>query len=228
MVATDVKTRARHKPYRGLPMEGPIARWYAKNTSGSRDYRETAVSLAATLAPGSAVLEVAPGPGYLAIELARLGSFSITGLDISRTFVEIARENARQAGVAVDFRQGNASQMPLPEETFDLVICRAAFKNFTDPVGALDEIHRVLKPGGRASIIDLRKDAPLDAIEREVEGMRLSPVNAWLTRLTFRTVLLKNAYTQEALEGLVAESRFGSGQVLEDGIGFDLRLVRSV
>ena len=52
------------------------------------------------------VLEVAPGPGFFAIELAKLGDFQITGLDISRTLVEIASENARAAGVRGRFSPG--------------------------------------------------------------------------------------------------------------------------
>lgn len=64
------------------------------------------------LPDGADVLEVAPGPGYFAIEMERLGQVHVTGLDISHTFVEIASSNARQAGVDVIFRQGDASQMP--------------------------------------------------------------------------------------------------------------------
>ena len=108
---------------------------------------------------GSVVLEVAPGPGYFCIELAKLGDYSITGLDISHTFVEIASKKAAEAGVHVDFRQGNASSMPFADNTFDFLLCRAAFKNFGQPVRALQEMCRVLKPGGRGLIIDLRKDA---------------------------------------------------------------------
>src|SRR3982074_2787671 len=129
----------KRKAYRGLPMEGPIARWYASNTArDTRGYRKTARAIAERLAPDSAVLEGAPGPGYLSLELAKLGRYQITGLGISRWFVRIASENARQAGVAIDFRYGDAAHMPLPGEAFDLVVCRAAFKNFSDPVGALD------------------------------------------------------------------------------------------
>ena len=62
-----------------------------------------------TVPAGSHVLEVAPGPGFLSIELARSGKYHVTGLDISKTFVEIAQANAREANVPVDFRQGNAS-----------------------------------------------------------------------------------------------------------------------
>jgi ubiquinone/menaquinone biosynthesis C-methylase UbiE len=215
------------KPYRGLPMEGPIARWYAKNTArDTRGYRKTARALAERLAPGSAALEVAPGPGYLAIELAKLGSYPIIGLDISHSFVRIATENARRAGVAIDFRHGDAAHLPFPAESFDLVFCRAAFKNFADPVGALDEFHRVLRPGGQASIFDLRKDASLDAIDREVRGMRLSPLNAFLTRWTFRLMLLRTAHSREALAAMVARSHFGRGEIFEDGIELELRLTK--
>ena len=220
-------TVAHRKPYFGVQMEGPIARWYARITGRDlRPYREAAAAVAARLAPGSAVLEVAPGPGYLAIELARLGAFRVSGLDISHSFVRMSRRNAQQAGVAVDFQQGDVAHMPYPAESFDAVVCRAAFKNFPDGVAALDEMHRVLKPGGQATILDLRKDAPLAAIDEEVRGMHLSPLNAWLTRWSFRTMLLREAYTLEKLEGVVARSRFGRGDIRLDGIGFELRLTK--
>src|ERR1700731_2616203 len=82
-------------------------------------------------------LEVAPGPGFFAIELAKLGDFKITGLDVSRTLVEIATQNARNAGVKIDFRLGNAAAMPFAAASFDMTYCAAAFKNFSEPVKAL-------------------------------------------------------------------------------------------
>jgi len=215
------------KPYKGLPMEGIIASWYAKNTGNDvRGTRKLASSIVDNLKPGARVLEVAPGPGYLAIEIAKMGDYRVAGLDISHSFVRIATENARKASVSVDFRHGDAAHMPFPEESFDFVVCRAAFKNFSDPVGAINEIYRVLGDGGRASIIDLRKDASLADIDEEVAGMHLSALNAMLTKWTFRNMLLKSAYTREAMEAMVSESRFGKGEILKDGIGFELRLVK--
>ena len=117
-----------------------------------------AQGVAAELPSGSHVLEVAPGPGYFAVELAKLGSYHIVGLDISQTFVRIATDNAKRAGVEVEFRHGNASSMPFDSGSFDFVYCRAAFKNFSEPVRAINEMYRVLKPGGKAVIVDLRKD----------------------------------------------------------------------
>jgi ubiquinone/menaquinone biosynthesis C-methylase UbiE len=211
--------------YRGVGMEGPIASWYAKNTG--RDltrFRRMAATIAARTPAGSRILEVAPGPGYGAIELARAGSYHVTGLDISESFVRIARENARAAGADVDFHHGNASAMPFPDASFDVIVCTAAFKNFTDPVGALNECERVLAPGGGALIYDLRKDASLEEIDKEVRGMDLSPVNAWMTKWTFRTVLLRRAYTRDVLESMVTRSRFGHGEIRPEGIAFELRL----
>ena len=216
-----------HKPYKGLPMEGIIATWYARNTANDvRGTQKCASSVADRLKPGARVLEVAPGPGYLAIEIAKMGDYRVSGLDISHSFVRIAAENARKAGVSVDFRHGDAAHMPFPDESFDFVVCRAAFKNFSDPVGALNEIHRVLMHGGRASIIDLRKDASLADIDDEVAGMHMSALNAKLTKWTFRTMLLKSAYTREAIDAMVSQSRFAKGEISQDGIGFELRLAK--
>jgi len=214
------------KAYKGLPMEGPVATWYAKNTArDERRFSETARAVADRVRPGGRILEVAPGPGYLAIELARRG-YAVTAVDISRSFVRIARKNAADAGVTVTVEQGNASALPLPDASFDYVVCTAAFKNFSDPVGAINEMHRVLKPGCAASIYDLRKDATAADIATEVRGMHLSTWNALLTRFIFRFGLLRAAYTRQQMEGMAAQSRFGTGEMRVDGIGFELRLTR--
>ncbi len=146
---------------KGPEMEGVVARWYAKVRRSGNQIEECgkqAAQLTQGLAAGAKVLEVAPGPGYLAVEIARLG-FQVTGLDISHTFVQIGSENARQAGVSVDFRQGDAAVMPFEADSFDLIVCQAAFKNFIHPASALDEMYRVLRSGGTAVIQDMSSDA---------------------------------------------------------------------
>jgi len=158
-------------------MEGTLARWYARQRgteSQVEAWRNLASRLTEKLSNDAAVLEVAPGPGYLAIEMARLGRLYVAGLDISRTFVEIARENARQAGVSVDFRHGDVAKIPWETGSFDLIVCQAAFKNFSQPLIALGEIHRVLRAGGAAVIQDLSRDASRAEIGREVTRMKLS------------------------------------------------------
>ena len=110
------------KAYKGMGMEGWVARWYAANTGKDlSDFTAQARKLAASLAPAAAVLEITPGPGYFAIELARAGNFRITGLDISATFVDLARKNAADARVEVDFRRGDAAHMPFDDNTFNAI-----------------------------------------------------------------------------------------------------------
>jgi ubiquinone/menaquinone biosynthesis C-methylase UbiE len=214
------------KPYKGMGMEGMIATWYAKNTGKSiAEFRDLAKRIAAQLRPGDRVLEVAPGPGYLAIELAPLGSYWITGLDVSRSFVRIASENAARARVEVDFREGDAAALPFAADVFDLIVCRAAFKNFSDPVGALREMHRVLRPGGRALIIDMRSDASGESIADEVAKMHLGRIDAFLTRTTL-SALRKRAYSKPDFERMVQATPFGRCDIAEQPIGFEVGLVK--
>jgi ubiquinone/menaquinone biosynthesis C-methylase UbiE len=215
------------KPHKDRGMEGMVAKWYTTNTGQALDeFIELAQRIALQLPRESTVLEVAPGPGYFCIELAKLGTYSITGLDISHTFVDIASKKALEAGVRVDFRQGNASSMPFVDNTFDFLLCRAAFKNFGQPVDALREMCRVLKPGGRGLIIDLRKDASLESINQHVDGMGLSTVNKALTKLVFRTMLLKSAYTRQQFEQMLAQTNFRRVDIQENGIGFEISMTK--
>ena len=219
-------TETRRWRLKGPEMEGPIARWYAR-VRGSQSqldaYREQARQLTEGLAEGARVLEVAPGPGYLAIEMARLGKFHVTGLDISRTFVHIAGDSARQAGVTVDFRQGDVARMPFDAESFDLVVCQAAFKNFTLPRSALAEMHRVLRAGGTAVIQDMSHDATHADIEEEVNAMDLSPIAAFTTKATLE-LLKRRAYSPGRFASLAATSPFRTAAITTKGIGLEVRL----
>ena len=219
------------KAYKGLPMEGMLATWYARNTAKmSEEFKACARRIAAKLPPGAAVLEAAPGPGYLAVELAGLGPYRVTGIDISETFVRLASEHAARTGVDVVFRQGDAADLPFVSETFDFAVCRAAFKNFSDPVGALREMHRVLRPGGTALIIDLRSDVSNEAIDAAVDDMHLDCVNAFMTCATLKYMLRKRAYSRADFQAMAAGTPFHHADIEDDGIGFDvwLRKARAI
>jgi SAM-dependent methyltransferase len=64
--------------------------------------------------------------------------------------------------------------MPFEKDSFNFILCSAAFKNFADPLGTLQEMYRVLKPSGQGLIIDLRKDAPASGIAQAVDEMGLN------------------------------------------------------
>lgn len=209
-------------------MKGASAHRYARLRGTDAQltaYRREAARIAGMLTDGTAVLEVAPGPGYLAVELAKLGGFHITGLDVSATFVALAQELARRAEVTVDFRQGDVAAMPFGDGQFDLVICQAAFKNFTRPHNAIDEMHRVLRPGGRAIIQDMSAEADGRAIKAEVAGMEVGPV-ARLTTRVILTGLRRRAYSEAQFEQLAGRSDFGAATVTAEGIGLEVTLVK--
>src|ERR1700727_2481225 len=187
-------TLAMPKPHADRGMEGMVAKWYAANTAEMmKEYIELAQRISRQLPEGSSVLEVAPGPGYFCIELAKLGTYSITGLDLSHTFVKMAAKHAAQTGVSVDFKQGSASKLPFPSNTFDFLVCRAAFKNFAEPLCALQEMCRVLKPGGRGLIIDLKRNASPQEINQGIDAMGLKWFNKIMTKAVFKTMLIKSA-----------------------------------
>jgi len=202
-----------------------MAKWYASNTAEMmKEYVDLARRISKEIPQRSAVLEVAPGPGYFCIELAKLGSYAITGMDLSRTFVKMAAEKAKQAGVRVNFTQGSASNMPFPKNSFDFLLCRAAFKNFADPVRALQEMCRVLRPGGRALLIDLSRDARPDDVSRAVDEMGLTTVNRLLTKMAFRTMLIRSAYTRAEFEQMLAQTEFAQAEIVEEGMGFEITM----
>jgi ubiquinone/menaquinone biosynthesis C-methylase UbiE len=114
--------------------------------------------------------------------------------------------------------------MPFKENTFDFTFCQAAFKNFSEPVKAIAEMYRVLRPGGLSVISDLRRDAPAAEIEREIKGMGLGPINAFMVRLTFKNMLLKNAYSVDEMRSMVAQTPFRDCKVDVNGVGFQAYL----
>jgi ubiquinone/menaquinone biosynthesis C-methylase UbiE len=108
------------------------------------------------LTPGDAVLDVACGPGNFTREFARaVGPEGLAvGIDASRPMLErgvIDLVRSRLANMALV--HGDASSLPFVDDSFDALCCFAALHLFADPFGALDEFARVLRPGGRVSIM---------------------------------------------------------------------------
>ena len=208
------------KAYKGMGMEGGIARWYDRTTRKDMPaVRELAAKIAGMAPAGGTVLEVAPGPGFLSIELAKRG-LDVQAVDISETFVEIARKNAASDGVGVVFMHGNASELPVIKESVDFVVCRAAFKNFTEPVKAMREMLRVLKPGGTALLIDMRRDVSIEELQSYVDGLGVTWLNRKFIMLSFRGMLIKRAYPLEEIRRMAAEAGWKDVRIETTPVGF--------
>ena len=102
-----------------------------------------------------------------------------------------------------------------------MLVCRAAFKNFSAPEKALGEMQRVLRPGGTGVVIDLRRDVPMTEIKRYVNGLGLSAWSRLATVLTFRFMLLKRAYTKQEMERMLAGIGFAKAEVRTNEIGME-------
>ena len=213
--------------HKGIGMDGFIARQYDKTAREHMTelYRTWAQKLSDKIAEDSTVLEIAPGPGYLAIELAIRRNLRIFGLDISATFVALARENAQRAGAEIDFQHGDASAMPFGNEEFDFLICTSAFKNFSAPLKALNEMFRVLKSGGQAWISDLRhdvSDATIDSFVKDT--MKITGMAGLLMKYTFKHTLRPRALTGAQFKELVAQTSFKKIEVTENPMVLEVLL----
>lgn len=209
------------KAYKGMGMEGSVARWYDRTTRKGLPEIKALAGQIATVAPGGAtVLEVAPGPGFLSIELTKRG-LKVCAVDISKTFVAIARRNAAAEGVQVRFELGNAAALPVEDASVDFVVCRAAFKNFTEPMKALAEMRRVLRPGGTALLIDMRRDVSVTELQRYVDALGVSWLNRWFMMFVFRSTLIKRAYPLEEVRRMAEEAGWVGPRIKTSPVGFE-------
>jgi ubiquinone/menaquinone biosynthesis methyltransferase len=119
-------------------------------------WRGRAVDLAG-VAPGGAALDVCCGTGDLALELKRsVGEDGrVVGLDFAESMLDIAREKSARAGLGIEWVQGNALALPFEDSSFDAATVGFGVRNVVDLEGAVAEMARVVKPGGRVVILEI-------------------------------------------------------------------------
>ena len=132
------------------------------------------------LSPGDLVLDVACGPGNFSREFAKaVGEEGlVVGIDASRTMLARGAAELVAAGLPnLALIRGDATALPFGDATFDAVCCFAALHLFADPFAGLDEMRRVLRPGGRIALMtSVRRKVtlpPLKPVVERVSGMRM-------------------------------------------------------
>jgi len=213
------------RKFADLGIVGKKARQYDEFSRKYRmgDFKEYASLAAQQVGAGGSVLDVATGPGYFCIELARLSNPRIIGLDISNDLVEIARANARTAGVEVRFLEGNATAMPFPDNVFDLVFCSWSMKNFKDPTTVLNEMYRILRRGGAALVVDLNRDASGQDWKSYSSSRGLKGLTALSMGLAFR-IQKAGAYSKGQFEELISATPFQGQDIQSDGLNLHVWL----
>ncbi len=121
-----------------------------------RTIENSAAYLEPHLQPGSSLVDVGSGPGSITIEFARrLGVERVLGLDGAAEAVAFAREAAVEAGLEVRFEQGDLYALPLDDAAVDIAHAHQVLQHLGDPVGALREMARVVRPGGIVAARDI-------------------------------------------------------------------------
>lgn len=127
----------------------------------------------AALREGEVVLDLGSGGGIdVLLSARRVGpSGKVYGVDMTDEMLDLARANAEKAGATnVEFLKGYIEEIPLPDESVDVVISNCVINLSTDKTGVLKEMHRVLRPGGRLGISDVVSASELSPAERAERG----------------------------------------------------------
>ncbi len=159
----------------------PALGWVAKGVTGPGMAEEVRIArLLMGLRAGDTALDLACGPGNFSREFARIvGDYGlVVGLDASATMLDRAQDDLRKSGLDnLAFVRGDANHLPFEDAGFDAVCCFAALHLMADPMIVLDELTRVLRPGGRIAVMtSVRRQVtvrPLKPVIERASGMRV-------------------------------------------------------
>jgi SAM-dependent methyltransferase len=156
----------------------PVGSRFLMGVAGPRAEEEHRIALEMlSISAGDRVLDVACGPGNFTRDFARAaGDGLVVGVDASQTMLGVAVRDTDGANVA--YVRGDACDLPFREGSFDAVCCFAALYLIEEPMRALEEIVRVLAPGGRVALLASCSRGPVsvaaaNAVVRTLSGVRV-------------------------------------------------------
>jgi arsenite methyltransferase len=157
----------------------------------------------AELREGETVLDLGSGGGIdVLLSAGRVGpAGKAYGLDMTDEMLELARANATEAGARnVEFLQGFIEDIPLPGDTVDVIISNCVINLSTDKPRVVDEMFRVLRPGGRLGISDVVADDHLAPADRAERGSYVGCIAGALSFAEYRSELERAGFTDVELE----------------------------
>lgn len=158
----------------------------------------------------SRILDVGSGPGHVCLMLARKHpTVEIVGIDFSRTEVRAAERLRRKNHVTnCRFQQGDAMALPFEDASFDIVISLASLKHWPDRERGLNEIRRVLVPGGRSLVLE----ADSGCTDDEFAHFASQYYSWWVSKRFFnwyaRLVTVSQSITPVEAESMAAKAGF--------------------
>lgn len=159
--------------------------------------------------PGRRVLEIGCGIGMDAWQMARHG-LVVTGVDLTEVAVRTARERFSGAGVPGDFLNADALHLPFADGAFDYVFSFGVLHHAQDTAAAIDEVYRLLRPGGEARIMLYHRRSLNEAVHRLLrvpfeEKNELCPVVRRFTRREVRHMFRRFADVDVQLDFVYGE-----------------------
>jgi ubiquinone/menaquinone biosynthesis C-methylase UbiE len=138
----------------GWQLEASSAEAYEKYLATAFSRWAQQLTAMAGISEGARVLDVACGTGIVARHAAQRAGVSgrVVGLDVNDDMLEVARAVSAGITPAIEWRRGNAADLPFPPASFDAICCEQAIQFFSDPVNALREMRRVAAPGARVAV----------------------------------------------------------------------------
>jgi ubiquinone/menaquinone biosynthesis C-methylase UbiE len=121
-----------------------------------RNIANSASFMVTRLRPESQILDVGCGPGTISAELSLITTVGgVIGIDLSPEVLRIAREaHPRQSYPRLDFEQGDLYRLRFPDSSFDVVYAHQVLQHLSQPIDAIQEMRRVLRPGGIIALRD--------------------------------------------------------------------------
>ena len=141
----------------------------------------------ANLQLGDRVLDVGCGTGLIARRAAEIvgATGSVAGIDVSPEMIAVAAARSEAGGTSVDWRSGDATALPFPDGSFDVVLCQMTLMFIEDRLRAVQEMHRVLSEGGRVLISTPGRIQPtFERMEQAIVD-HISPDLAGFVRMVF-------------------------------------------
>lgn len=208
----------------GIPWPGSVIYNAISSAAIFQGHYELVASDILSYCAQGSLLDIGTGPAWLLLKLHQHSlAMRLVGIDSSSSMVTKASKNMAEAGLSdvIEITEGNASQIPFADRSFDIVVSTGSIHHWKHPIAALNDVYRVLKPGGYALMYDLVTDTPaaiLNEMARQFGKLKMTLF--WLHGFE------EPFYNRENYQSLACPTLFKEGRTQFVGLLCCLILIR--